>query len=279
MYAEQEELDLAEEPLAAPRSLVDTRLVTPVSATLAHPGTTRLPVESGPFFLHGRDYPSVWCLWWLIRWAAEGPLELNQYLGQTTELAWLFASSLQRFDRAGELRVTTMFPTSTRNPDSASQTFQASAIGGLARRRNGERFAVGALPLWGVARIYELGGTVLIAPTQIGLDLLTSLEGISLELPHSASQSETFIRHLQEHALDDFADFQTVLTLVSEEPTRRALVASAGKASLGGSETLADVYAQAYVSRGREWGLIEPKLVGGRYQLTERGRSLLRNPA
>lgn len=265
-----EEVDLSDDPLVCPESLVDTRLPGPASATVVHPDTVGFPVEPGPLFLHGRDYPSFWCLWWLARWADEGPLELSHYLNEITRAAWNFAEHLQDYDRAGELRATTMFPTSTRNRDSASQTFQTSAVGGLIRRRDGSQVAVGPLAHWSVARIYAVRDRVLIAPTQLGLDLLGRLEGLSLELPHSAEHASVFLEHLREHADEEFADFQKVLGVVAEEPNREDLVAALAQARLGGTKKLADVYAQAYVSRGREWGLIEPRLIAGRYRLTER---------
>jgi hypothetical protein len=274
LYAEGE-VDLTKEPLASPSTLADTQLPAPAGATFAHRDTIPFPMEPGPFFLHGRDYPSLWSLWWLARWAGEGPLDLSHYLKDVTDLAWRFAEHLREFDRVRELRVTTMFPTSMRNPDSASQTFQAAAIGGVVRRRGGTRVAVGPLVLWGVARIYERGERTRIAPTELGLDLLTRLEGLSLELPHDVERAATFLGYLRENAPTDFTDFQTVLRLVAEAPHRKDLVAAVVDAELGGTKKLGDVYAQAYVSRGREWGLIEPRLVAGAYRLTAYGVSYL----
>ena len=138
-----EEDDLSEHPLLRPRSLADTRLPPPGGATVAQAEAATLAVEPGPLFLHGRDYPSLWCLWWLAQWADEGPLELGAYLREVTLAAWTFAERVREFDRPGELKSATMFPTSTRNRDSASQTFQSAAIGGAVRRRDGSQVVVG----------------------------------------------------------------------------------------------------------------------------------------
>lgn len=270
-----EEVDLSDDPLLSARSLADTRLPQPASATVAHPDTTGFPIEPGPWFLHGRDYPSFWCLTWLALWADEGPLELSEFLNEVTHAARAFAESLRDFDRAGNLKASTTFPTSTRNPDSASQTFQASAVGGVVRRRDGSQVAVGPLALWGLALMYPVRDRVMIAPTQLGLDLLAKLEGLSLELPHGAEQADAFLEHLQRNAPHDRDGFQNTIAAVAREPNREELIALVTQARLSPSEKLADVYAQAYVSRSREWGLIEPKLVARRYRLTERGSSVL----
>ena len=66
-----------------------------------------------------------------------------------------------------------------------------------------------------------------------------------------------------------------MLAAVADEPSREELIAALGAAGIGGTRRLADVYAQAYISRGREWGLIEPRLVQQRYHITERGSALL----
>jgi hypothetical protein len=260
-------------PIASPRSLQETALPPHTGATVAHPQTTGFAVERGPWFLHGRDYPSVWSLWWLTRWTAEAPLELNDYLARITKFARRFAERLDELERSGPLRVTTMFPTSTRG--SAGQTFQSAAVGGLVRRRDGTRVAVGPLVLWGVAQIWEHGGEILIAPTQSGLDLLSSLRGLSLALPHDAELARAFLEHLERHAPDDFRALRAVASAVATEPNRQRLISAVAEQDVADSPKLADVYAQAYVARGREWGLFEPKLIAGRYALTGRGSSLL----
>ena len=64
-----------------------------------------------------------------------------------------------------------------------------------------------------------------------------------------------------------------VLALVEKEPSRAELIPQVAKLD-GVDPKLGDVYSQAYVARAREWGLIEPKLLGGRYLLTDRGRAV-----
>jgi Arc/MetJ-type ribon-helix-helix transcriptional regulator len=267
--------DDVEDPLLAPRSLADTRLPAPAHATLAAPDLPALPVETGPLFLHGRDYPSLWCLAWLVRWADEAPLDLGDFLQRVTRAAWTFADHLREYDRPGELKVTTMFPTSARNRDSASQTFQAAAVGGVVHRRDGARVVVGPLALWQVARIYPWASRTLVAPTAEGVALLEALEGVSLELPHAADAARAFLDHLRRFAPADHDALHTVGRFVADEPTRTELVEALAGTAIAGSPKLADVYAQAYVSRGREWGLFRPKLVARRYGLTEAGADLL----
>jgi hypothetical protein len=272
-YLAEEDSELPDDPLVAPRSLAETRLPAPVATSVVYEGATTYLVEAGPLFLHGRDYPSLWALWWLVRRASEAPQELAVYLADVTALAWRYAASLSEFDHVGPLRVTTMFPRSRRNPDSASQTFQAAAIGGVARRRDGTWVARGPLPRWQAVAIWDSGRANVIAPTQAGLDLLTALDGVSLELPHTEEQCAAFLDHLGAYAPSDLDLLMDILALIDREPSREQLVAQA--ASLEGVDAkLADVYAQSYVARGREWGLVEPKIMGGRYLLTERGRDV-----
>ena len=59
----------------------------------------------------------------------------------------------------------------------------------------------------------------------------------------------------------------TVLQILADEPNRQELIERLTATEVPEAK-LADVYAQAYVARGREWGLIEPKLIGRRYLLT-----------
>jgi hypothetical protein len=270
-YMAEEDAELPDDPLVAPRSLAETRLPAPAATSVASGGTTTYPVESGPLFLHGRDYPSLWALWWLAKRTSEAPQELAVYLADVTAIAWRYAASLSEFDHVGPLKVTTMFPRSTRNRDSASQTFQAAAIGGVARRRDGTWVARGPLPLWQAVAIWDSGRANMIALTQAGLGLLTALDGISLELPHTEEHCAAYLDHLRAYAPNDFNLLMDMLALIEREPSREQLVAQA--ASLEGSDPkLADVYAQSYVARGREWGLVEPKMISGRYLLTQRGR-------
>ena len=268
----EEDSELPNDPLVAPRSLAETRLPAP-TATSVYEGATTYPVEAGPAFLHGRDYPSLWALWWLARRTSEAPQELAVYLAEVTALAWRYAASLSEFDHVGPLRVTTMFPRSARNPDSASQTFQAAAIGGVARRRDGTWVVRGPLPLWQAVAIWDNGRANMIAPTQAGLDLLAALDGVSLELPHTEEQCAAYFDHLRAYAQNDLDLLMDILALVGREPGREQLVAEVARLEDADSK-LADVYAQAYVSRAREWGLVEPKMLGGRYLLTERGRAI-----
>jgi hypothetical protein len=113
----------------------------------------------------------------------------------------------------------------------------------------------------------------MIAPTQAGLDLLTALDDVSLELPHTEEHCAAYLSHLGAYAPNDLSLLMDILALIEREPSREQLVAQARDLE-GVDPKLADVYAQSYVARGREWGLVEPKISGGRYLLTERGRDV-----
>jgi hypothetical protein len=267
--------DLENDPLISPRRLADTALV-PIGKTWVDPSLVPgFHVEPGQLFLHGRDYPSFWGLAWLARWSDEAPLELSDYLRELRAAAWRFARALLDFDRAGPLKASTTFPTNASNKGSASQTFEASAIGGVIRRRDGSTVAVGPLALWQVAHFYQRGSQVLIGPTELGVRLLERLEGLSLELPHDEQHARVFLDHLREYAPIDHDGLRLVLGLVAHAPRRTELIDALKGDGLPGWQKLEDVYAQSYVSRGREWGLIEPKMIERRYHLTEFGATYL----
>lgn len=271
---EDSEDDLENDPLISPRRLSDTALV-PIGKTWVDPDLVPgFHVEPGQLFLHGRDYPSLWGLAWLARWSDEAPLELSDYLRELRAAARRFARALLDFDRAGPLKASTTFPTNPSNQSSA-QTFEASAIGGVIRRRDGSTVAVGPLALWQVAHFYQRGSQILIGPTELGVRLLERLEGLSLELPHDQPHAHIFLDHLREHAPVDHDGLRLVLGLVADAPRRTELIDALKGNGLAGWQKLEDVYAQSYVSRGREWGLIEPKMIERRYRLTEFGAHYL----
>ena len=280
------EQDLVKDPLLRPRSLEDTKLVPHSelrTATIARGIVTERdandpPIDDRPpFGLHNRDYPSLWALRWLTRWTADAPIPLQDFLREVTHAAWWFAGGLERLPDPVGMKLTTMFPTGKANPGSSSQTFHAAAVGRLSRRQKDGVVATGPLPLWNACRIWIEGGETLIAPTREGYELLEGLGSVSLQLPHAPGNAERFIDHLRRHGPADHRGFTAILEILAERPGRgqpkSLLQKRFPEARL--SDSVAEVNAQGYISRAREWGLAAPRLVNGRYVLTDAGQRVM----
>ena len=91
------------------------------------------------------------------------------------------------------------------------------------------------------------------------------------DLAQPAILSQRFLDFLAEHASADAAGFDHLLKVVPEGVTRTELAARFKDWKPEWSETVANTNAAAFVARAREWGLLEEKLINGRYALTEFG--------
>jgi hypothetical protein len=114
-----------------------------------------------------------------------------------------------------------------------------------------------------------------VGVTSAGLELLGALNGISLELPHSEEHVRTFFTYLSRASTPDWRALMEVLRLTNAKPTRNDLVNTFLAAQTHWSPAQASTNVSGYVARCREWGLLQPKLVNGRYALTGLGGALL----
>ena len=69
--------------------------------------------------------------------------------------------------------------------------------------------------------------------------------------------------------VEDASWLSIFMHVLGTEPTREELVSHFTTEWPGAA---AATNAAGYVSRGREWGLVEPRMKGDRYTLTDRGR-------
>jgi hypothetical protein len=111
--------------------------------------------------------------------------------------------------------------------------------------------------------------------TSAGRELLTALEAVSLEMPHPPGLAERFFAHLRAFAPQDWWGFTTLLEAVEAGTTRVELVELFQRAQPTWNESKNATNAAGYVARAREWGLVEPKQVDGRYALTPFGKHQL----
>lgn len=232
------------------------------------------------FGLHNRDYPSLWALTILGRMTADGPAPASQVYAETTRQAWRFANSLALLEKKVPGKPTAMFPTNTAKPQSAEEGFRAFALGSINRKPTADGMFETAGPLysWQVVQLNKgENGTPRLGLTAAGWDLVDAMAGLTLDWPHAREFSERFFAHLCEYAPWDWMGFEQLLSFTQERPTRKELAAQFGQWQPTWSEAMQNTNAAGFVARAREWGLLEAKLVDGRYALTEYGESMLRD--
>lgn len=228
--------------------------------------------------LHSRDYVSIWALHRLARYTLEGPIDYDRYLDRVTKAAWYFGHQLRRLEQEEKGRkLTILFPTNLAKRPSAERGFQNFAVGSLTRKGDHDDLsAAGPLFAWRAIQAIA-GGSNATGLTSQGLRLLHELDGISLELPHSPILAQRFLVYLAEHAPADRWGFDQVLRVAVDSPNREELVRHFAAQHPEWTAATAGSVVQGYVARAREWGLLEPRLVDGRYWLTETGRELVRD--
>ncbi len=236
-------------------------------------GKTVLPAAEGPsanFGLHNRDLPTLWTLDWLGRLVERSgePILWRQFETEIIPRAWAMGRQLQRCDieTGAVIKSAAGFPTNTRKREASERRFFEHAAGAIAAHNRGPLFVFRAI---GVQPVDD--DQHLVAPTEAGVALLTDLiaTGLTTLPPFPTKAWATFSAHLQEWAPEEIALWRRVLGIIAEEPDREALVRRCD----WWTGSTADTNVASYIARGREWGLVEPKLVTGRYQLTELGQS------
>ena len=258
---EREELRLA--------NLAGTALAAPGKVTAWDSGVAE-PDAEPMLGLHNRDYPSLWAASRLACYSREEAIPFDEFRRRTTDAAWLFGSELARITGEGDARLTALFPTNPRKPESSERAFQSFAIGSIPNRRpiHGTIPASGPLFSWGMCQLRWLDGDLFIALTPPGRGLLEDLTGISLELPHETRLARAFLSYVFEHAPGDGWGFSLILEAAKTRPGREEIVATISAARPGWSAAIASSVAQGYIARAREWGLLEPRLKQGKYVLT-----------
>ncbi len=266
---EREELELPD--------LVATALHPPAEAPQLL-SSSAAEVRDEPLLgLHNRDYVSIWALHRLARYTTDGPIAFDDYLDRVTKAAWYFGSQLLLLEQATQAKkLAVLFPTNLAKRPSAERGFQSFAVGAVVRQGDrGALSASGPLFAWRTIGV-GAAASLPIELTGEGLRLIQDLDGISLELPHPPALAMRFLEYIGAHAPGDRRGFDHVVRVVADGPDREELVRSfAGRHPEWTAATVSSV-AQGYVARAREWGLLEPRLVDGRYWLTDTGRELAR---
>jgi hypothetical protein len=259
---------------------VDVTPIEDLSATALHLAAEGEPLADGeaevddePLFgMHNRDFPSLWVAFRLAERAASGPVPYELFVQRATEEAWDYAEALRGVAEAGGQKLTALFPTNRAKPQSAADAFKAFAVGSVMDGNHRSLRAEGPLFSWRVCQAKRSPtGDLLIGVTSDGWRLLRSLDGVSLQLPHAPALARTFLEHLRRHAPGDWWGFRAVVAAVADQPNRLELVETFQRERPDWGANVAATNAQGYVARAREWGLVQPKQIGGRYALTEFG--------
>jgi hypothetical protein len=242
----------------------------PPSGAVLEEGVARAGLLFG---LHNRDYPTLWALEVLMQMTQDRAVPFSEFVRRVTEAAWEQGRALMELEAVGGQKFSAMFPTNRSKVPAAEGRFRAFAIGGCEDVAGVLRTA-GPFFEWQVASVAEVEGRIVIGPTIGGYALMRSLTGITVHEPHDTQYATSFLQHLKLRAPADWAGFDSLLEILGESVTREELVTafSTRWPELGGSEVATD--AAGYVARAREWGLVAPKQVRGRYELTDFGAGI-----
>lgn len=228
-----------------------------------------LPVRAGgavSFGLHNRDLPSLWALDRLATavTAAQRPVPWDEFVRSCAALAVSVGVWFAQSDAvsAATVRAGVGFPRPGAKARSSAERFVSASIG--SRKGDGPFF------LLGLAAVDDQG---CLSPTDPALALLGDLiamDGFGTRLPHPPPACRRWFAHLAEIAPEEEQVWRKLLKIVTQEPTRLELIAEFPEWS--GSQ--ADTNSMGFISRSREWGLVEPNLIDGRYRLTPLGHDI-----
>ena len=230
-------------------------------------------VDEAPLFFHNRDFPSLWAARAIARITTTSLVPFEPGLRFVTEQAWQFAALLKNLP-AQSLKPTALFPTNLEKREAAETAFRNFAIGTLSHVGSDAR-AAGPLFSWHLCQVELVADELRLGLTKEGWQLLRDMSDISAHLPHSEALAKRFLGHLRIHAPNDFWGFDAINRIVQQRPTREELNQlfeheAISRGFRWSTHQVAN-YANGYVGRSREWGLIEPKQDAGRYVLTTFG--------
>lgn len=237
-----------------------------------------LPAADGPgsnFGLHNRDLPTLFAVDLLGRSvvAEGGPVDWYAFLRQSAEAAWEQGRALQTRDLADgrSTKSAAGFPTNRQKRDSAERRFLNHFIGAIKPTgRHGPFFTLRLIGTSGEPTGFR------VAPTSEAVALVAQLAaaGVREGPPFAAAAWEAFRAHMEKVAPEEIGYWRRVLAALADQPGREELIARCD----WWSGSTRDTNVMGYVARGREWGLLVPELIEGRYHLTELGQAELKQP-
>jgi len=220
------------------------------------------------FGLHNRDLPTLWALDQLASQVADlgGPVPWKDFIRFLHAQAQMAGEWLRERDRAQPhtLRAATGFPKPGPKASLSEDRFVMANVAHRASSREGPFQVLGLAGFVDGERI---------APTEQGLRLLGRLldAGLCEELPHAPEVFHLWWSYLEEAAPGERTAWAGVLRELRTGPTRIELISRFPE----WPGTTAETNCMGFVSRSREWGLVQPKLLDGRYLLTALGVALI----
>lgn len=228
-----------------------------------------VPARPSPhmnFGLHNRDFPTIWAANRLATMAVGQPTPWDGFLAAVRSQGADLGGQLRMLDVTRPVRVAIGigFPKPGAKKTTSIDRFVEAMIGSP-KRDDGPLFS---LALAGFADPERSQ----IAPTDAGLTTLEAMiaGGLGTDLPQPADAFAAWWSHLSEWAPVERGAWHKVLTVVAGRPNREELVNSFPE----WPRSNADTNTTGFISRSREWGLVEPELIEGRYQLTDLGQQI-----
>jgi hypothetical protein len=269
--ASQRPAKLAAVPTLSPDTAAQPETARMFGDWLSSNSVPTLPITSGPgtnFGLHNRDYPTIWACDLLGRRTAElgEPIAWDRFSSELLQASWHTGRQLAAGDAAAgrPLKTSIGFPLNAAKKEAAERRFLAHAFGLPTARGN-----PGPVLVFKWVGVDQVDGRSRVALTDPGLALLRKLAATGeMTPPFTDAAWSAFVRHLAEHAEAELKAWFSVLALLRDQPNRVELIERCSW--WRGNEAATN--AMSYVSRGREWSLVEPRLDrDGRYVLTEPG--------
>lgn len=250
-----------------------TRLQLPEDFVLIDEQTAQI-VDHPLFGLHNRDYPSLWAATLLAQTTQTSLVSWERFLTCAVDAAWSMGQHLSALESTTDQKLSGIFPTNRIKPQSAEDGFKNSAIG-YCKNGGNELVCSGPLFQWRICQVRRRHGEIEIGITALGRDLLRSLKGFSVHMPHNPDHAASFFNYLKLHAPADYECFESLLKSVGENARRFDVIELFRSRYPGWTEAQAATNVAGYVSRAREWGLLESKQRKGLYTLTVFGKEIL----
>lgn len=238
---------------------------------VAFSSTSGMVVEDRPLFgLHNRDFASLWAAHHLGGMTADSLVPIETYYRSVVDAAWKFGEKLTMLTGGSRSAVTALFPTNVEKREAAEEAFRSFALG-TANRVDGVVRASGPLFQWALCGIEYSADQLMVGLTPEGHELLQDLAELALTLPQPPGLATRFLRHLARFAPGDWWGFRLILEAARDGISRSDLVGLFAEAEPNWTVNECATNTAGYVSRTREWGLLEMKQVARQYRLTEFG--------
>lgn len=230
----------------------------------------------GPILgLHNRDWPTLQAMDQLADMTVTGTVPRDDFYNVATANGWLLSGALAAYEGKGGGKLSALLPSNRVKAKAAESNYRSFALGWISQRAEGDSVATsGPLFAWSCAGLTWRDNELHIGLTDSGAELLRGVAGLIPSIPHETHYTRFFLNHIAQYGEDDWLFLSSLLSDIANRPTRKELMENV-RQKQNSSESVAASLVQGYVSRGREWGLIEPRQVDGQYVLSGFGEEWL----